>query len=448
MGNYPSRYNYSYKINPKYTFINNNLTGAVDIINSDIWDLFLTSDFNKIPNKIVNKLVDRGYLYKNSEEESFVLKKLYSSFLKISKNRSKRLVFCPTYYCNLSCIYCFEKEINFHSSSFNSEVLSSFFNFIKSSKMKFNSIELYGGEPLLPKNKDIISEILLFSEKKNLNISVITNGTYINKYLDLLCRLRKNIEMIQITLDGTKKIHDNRRVFRSGKGSFDLITNNIRLLIDNKINTNLRVNIDNDNIDNIPELYSFVLNNRWLDSSNFDIKLALVTNHKEGGSNFHPEIILEKIIKLYNKNPKLEKLFGFSAFKQLRNILSILNGAKNVAPRFINCETNLLELLIFCQDGYIYTCPESIGNTNLAIGQFHPSFSYFENKKNIWLTKNIFSFTECRNCKFSLICGGGCTYSSLINSNGVIPVCEKYNEVLNTFFKYKGELILNKTFSL
>ncbi len=34
MSFFPSSFNYYYKINPKYTFINNNLTGAVDFIES------------------------------------------------------------------------------------------------------------------------------------------------------------------------------------------------------------------------------------------------------------------------------------------------------------------------------------------------------------------------------------------------------------------------------
>jgi len=107
-------------------------------------------------------------------------------------------------------------------------------------------------------------------------------------------------------------------------------------------------------------------------------------------------------------------------------IVSILNASKNVLPRFINGKTNLLELLIFCPDGLIYACPESIGIKQHAIGQFYPEFLFFNSERNIWRTKNIFSIPDCRDCKFSLICGGGCTYSSLLVSEGTSPVCEKY----------------------
>ena len=140
----------------------------------------------------------------------------------------------------------------------------------------------------------------------------------------------------------------------------------------------------------------------------------------------------------------MEKLFSFHAFKGLRNIIYILNGEKNVAPRFFNCESNILELNIFCPDGYIYACPESIGIKKHAIGIFYPKFKLFNGMLDIWRNKTIFNIEKCKNCSFSPICGGGCTYSSLLISNGSIPTCERYREVLNTFFEYKGNSIIQK----
>ena len=71
-------------------------------------------------------------------------------------------------------------------------------------------------------------------------------------------------------------------------------------------------------------------------------------------------------------------------------IVSILNASKNVLPRFINGKTNLLELLIFCPDGLIYACPESIGIKQHAIGQFYPEFLLFNSERNITENKEYF----------------------------------------------------------
>ena len=442
VGYFPSKYNFSYKINPKHTFINNNLTGAMDIIESDVWGFFIAEKYLQIPKSILDDFLNRGYLYENVNIEHFILKKLFKSFLKTAKSSPKRIVFCPTYYCNLNCTYCFEKKINKIECYFDEEKLNHFFKFINDADYKFSSLELYGGEPLLDDNQAIVEKILFFAKKKNLNITIVTNGTTLDKYFNLLKDLKENIEMIQITLDGVQAVNDKRRKFTTGEGSFNLIINNISQLLKDGINTNVRVNIDNQNVGFVPDLYKYIENKGWLGYKNFDIKLALVRDHSKGESSFFPEKILEVLLKQYQKYPELEKQFGFLAFKQLRNIVSILNGSKNVLPKFINCETNLLELLIFCPDGLIYTCPESIGIKQHAIGQFYPEFLFFNSERNIWRTKNIFSIPDCRDCKFSLICGGGCTYSSLLVSNGENPACEKYEAVINTFFKFRGKSIL------
>jgi uncharacterized protein len=444
----PSLYNYFIKINPKYTILNNTLTGALDIIDSNFWDLFIKKKYQNIPIKITQLLIDRGYLYTNPEKEKYILRKLFKEFLKKTKENKKRYVICPTYDCNLSCIYCFENNIANKSLSFNDILLKNAFKTIeKISNNNIEHIELYGGEPILNKTKDLVLKTLKFAQKHNSKITIVTNGTNINLILPELISLKENIEMLQVTIDGIKKIHDNRRIYKSGKGSFTEIVENVNRLLLNGVNTNIRINIDNTNVNGLLDLYSFLLHSGWINFSNFDTKLSLVTDHSSSNYNniiIPEEKMLEKIIRIYKKYPDMEKLFNFYAFKGLRNLIYILNGEKNVAPRFFNCESNLLELHILCPDGYIYSCPESIGIKKYAIGSFYPKFEIFDTRLDMWRNKTILGIEKCKSCCFSPICGGGCTYSSLLISNGKAPACERYSEVLDTFFKYKGEEIIKE----
>ncbi|MCJ7666461.1 MAG: SPASM domain-containing protein, partial [Actinobacteria bacterium] len=140
--------------------------------------------------------------------------------------------------------------------------------------------------------------------------------------------------------------------------------------------------------------------------------------------------------------PALEELFGFYSFKPLRLIQEILHGAPNVSPRYFNCESNLLELYIFCPDGYIYTCPESIGNKDISIGRFFPSLVLSESGMSLWKDRNITNMEKCRECKFAPICGGGCPISSILINEGKEPICERYQEVLDTYLHHRGKKIL------
>ena len=166
-------------------------------------------------------------------------------------------------------------------------------------------------------------------------------------------------------------IHDKRRKYFSGRGSFKKISDSIDALVVNEINTNVRVNVDMENIDYLPDIYEYAEKMKWSGLSNFKMQLSRVTDHSTLKSRYpivEDYILLEKLFEVYSRHPHLENIFGFYMFKPLRHIIELLNGAENVSPRFFNCESNVIELYILCPDGYIYTCPESIGITELAIG--------------------------------------------------------------------------------
>lgn len=79
---------------------------------------------------------------------------------------------------------------------------------------------------------------------------MVTNGVVLSKstfqrLLDI------NIFEFQITLDGEEKVHNKRRFFKNGNGSFNKIYNNIKSICNTKYKEqysfNIRVNIDKRN---------------------------------------------------------------------------------------------------------------------------------------------------------------------------------------------------------
>ncbi len=447
---WPSKYNYHYKLDSNYTFINNFLTGALDFIKSKDWDLMLGRKFEEVDTDPLSSLIERGYYYKDPEEEKKLFAELFKNFSVKAHNRPVKYVICPTYSCNLNCTYCFEKDtISNNKMDMDEGLLEASFESIKTISKKINkdihSIELFGGEPLLPKNKDIVRKILEFAVKKDAKITIVTNGVFAGDFIDILSQAKDNIEMLQITIDGPEGIHDRRRAHFSGKGSFAEISNSIDGLLDNKINTNARINIDMENIEYLPEIYEYMLKMDWIGHHNFKVKPSLVTDHTTL-EYVHPvveeEKVIERLISIYDENPELEKLFGFYCFKPLRHILEVQHGAPNVSPRFFNCESNLLELYIFCPDGHIYTCPESIGSKSISIGKFVPVLELSDSGMSEWRSRDIMNMEKCMDCKFAPICGGGCPFSSIVISGGEEPVCERYQEVLDTYLQHRGKKIL------
>jgi MoaA/NifB/PqqE/SkfB family radical SAM enzyme len=117
------------------------------------------------------------------------------------------LVIDITNECNLSCNYCFQ---DFRSDTKNSINLGTITEILSEAKdMGIFEINICGGEPF--KHKDIIN---IISEVKRVgfNLSIVTNGTLINKKTALLLNELDVIKNMQISFDShIDSIHNKLR---------------------------------------------------------------------------------------------------------------------------------------------------------------------------------------------------------------------------------------------
>lgn len=147
------------------------------------------------------------------------------------------LILFPTEQCNFRCVYCYE---DFEIGKMPAWLVQATKSLIHSKITKLDRLSLswFGGEPLLAKDiiYDVAEEALQLGEKYSCKVSgdLTTNGLLLDvKTLKRLVKLKQN--HFQISIDGDKESHDQTRVTRSGRGSFDKIW---QRLID-AANTNL-----------------------------------------------------------------------------------------------------------------------------------------------------------------------------------------------------------------
>jgi len=135
--------------------------------------------------------------------------------------------------CNLRCEYCYVYRLypNQPNKDLNEEALEALIEF--ASRNKPFSIHWFGGEPLLAWDNVIVRAVEL-AEKKGLKIpndikfSLTTNLTLLDeKKLEFIKKY--NIGLL-ISIDGTKEKHDRHRKFPSGKGSWDIVWKNLKLV--------------------------------------------------------------------------------------------------------------------------------------------------------------------------------------------------------------------------
>jgi len=86
---------------------------------------------------------------------------------------------------------------------------------------------LFGGEPLLLPAKPTVISLLQRVAARGHRANIITNGYSLAHFLDVFDVYHNAIESVQITLDGTEMDHNQRRVLKSGSGTFAQIVTNI-----------------------------------------------------------------------------------------------------------------------------------------------------------------------------------------------------------------------------
>lgn len=125
--------------------------------------------------------------------------------------------------CNFNCKHCYK---NHRTKEMSKKDIDLIINELKNNKIA--CIALTGGEPLLSKH---FPYIVRKPKESNIVTEVATNGYFITK--DIINLFKENgIKKIQISLEGPNaKIND----FIRGKGTFDVVVNNIKRLVSENI---------------------------------------------------------------------------------------------------------------------------------------------------------------------------------------------------------------------
>ncbi|MDI6640887.1 MAG: radical SAM protein [Elusimicrobiota bacterium] len=173
--------------------------------------------------------------------------------------------------CNLRCIHCYQEKFTSHpiisrpsghAAEFTKDgetdwqglltVCNNLFQTAARWNKKLN-IALTGGEPLLKKELWTLLDYLDTSEYVDA-LSIITNGTLIDRYLSDLMQFGK-LKKVFVSLDGTKKeINDDIR----GEGTFYKVVENIKLLVsESDLQTVIMFTVLKRNIENSKLLLEF-----------------------------------------------------------------------------------------------------------------------------------------------------------------------------------------------
>lgn len=427
----------------------NLINGATDIIEKDIYKKIINNEFDELDESIIKAMLKRKYLFKSEKDYNKFIEKLDTRIEELEKKATPNFLVVPSYACNLHCIYCYEQTYMIQGTTKidPKEMVDLQFDRIdqimETYERKYGKTEddiritIMGGEPLLKCNLDTVSYIFEKAKEREYTVDIVSNGVDLNCYIDLFNKYKDTLDHIQITVDGVKEIHDKRRIFHDGRGSFDLIMNNIKLAIENDVLIILRVNVDSTNIKELSQLADMLV-----EKFNYNEKLKpYLYILQDGGCSGESNIVNEKIgietiFDLEHKNPNM-KIFR-KKFHPENFIESIFNDVP-YQPVLRHCGAAKNQFILDCKSN-IYKCWHGIGNNGYRVGTFYPKYELDYDKINAWFDRSVKVIPKCKNCKYRYICGTGCPAAKHMSEENMDvkgPSCVDYKELIKTIILEK-----------
>ncbi len=383
-------------------FLLNSLTGNADILTPEKAEEIVTGNYSSI-----DEYMEKGYLCDETGENR-KYKLAYVDFIEERDNSEIQIFFVPRYECNFACSYCYQDEYTPEKADLTERILDAFFSYIEkefSSRKKY--ITIFGGEPLLPgeKYRNDLRLIIEEAAKKNIDLALVTNGYNLIDYMDILSQGK--IREIQVTLDGTREVHDSRRYMKNKAETFDRIVSGIDEALMRGFPINLRMVIDKDNINNLPDFASYAISKGWTINPLFKTQIGrnYELHHCMAGNKrlFERAGLYEEIYRLVNEHPHIlefhKPLFSVSKF--------LYENGELPGPLFDSCPACKSEWA-FDYTGKIYSCTATVGKAGEELGTFFPEVTMKDDAVSVWQQRDVTCIPECRECSSQLLCGGGC----------------------------------------
>lgn len=436
------------KLDQEYTLLINSLNGYIDLINEygmkiiEEWKLQDEVIPTTETEELYQLLKQRGYL-RSPTDEAQVREELITKFRQSLAQTQERLdpTLIITYDCNLRCKYCYEKNVQekgveWLKPTLTRDQVAHIFQYLDQSGKIVEEMTLYGGEPLLRQNEELIRYILDQGQKRGIRFFIITNGVTLDYYAPILKDYQ--IRGIQVTLDGPSKVHDQLRVTTNGKGSFEQIIHGLESAVDYGLPIFLRSNVNLDTIQYFDQLLQELKARGLTREKKIFVYLAPIEG-EAGETACHTQIFQEICNKYAELNlpPEVTR----SLLSKFHEIVQVFQTGKSWPPKFVYCNASSSKLY-FDPHGDLYTCGVVVGEKKYAVGRYQPEV-LFNTQYEQWRARTIENIEKCSQCKDAFLCGGGCPAIPLKEQGDILlPNCNHIEVVKEVFVPFFFNLLV------
>ncbi|EPR34285.1 4Fe4S-binding SPASM domain containing protein [Alkalidesulfovibrio alkalitolerans DSM 16529] len=395
----------------------NSLSGALDIVSPALADILRSGNGGvspDIPQDIRNYLLERRYLLPDGIDEPRATREVYER-LGASAMASSALqaVLILGFGCNLRCVYCWQRK-QMEGTPASDAVMSARQADLALAALDETgerlgvgggpaTVQLFGGEPLLPRNTALVRHILERCREAGLRTQVTTNGAHLADFLEMFDEL--GMDEVQVTVDGPAEIHEARRV---GSDFAGLMAAMDALLANRHTCVKLRVNVDRSNLTALPRLAEEIIDRQWYANRRFQPYLAPLRDAcgvSDGLLRRRAEL-LSSLLGLTDRMPRLEifDLIGWDGFLPAR---SLAHSGRLPMPKTSICDAARNQV-VFTPEGLVHLCAEVAHDPDASVGRYDPRLAFDETALSAWRGRTPLDLDECATCALRPQCGGGC----------------------------------------
>lgn len=391
-----------------HPYVYNALSKQCELISDKVYGELKKGRCSQLNYREKELLYEKGFLVTNHIEEEDIVE--YRRNTEIHNQKVLDLTFIMTHACNLKCVYCYQETGS--RVIFSDDVELRVIRFVETKikdGVKKVYINWFGGEPLIE-----IERILSMGRKiyelcrkyKVATIGRITTNGYLLTADTLMELLKIKVVYYMVTIDGPKQLHDSQRPHKSGRGSYDVIINNLLEIkrLSKVFYIDVRVNISHENASFMDEFMDEYLQ-LFGDNDRFNIVFEAVHDWRGERISQHKDLVVdnsEVVREIYNNASKK----GIA----LRNYLNYFSEVQI-------CSAIKKNGFVITGDGNLHKC-EMAMNDDVFCNESNIGFidedgnPVIDKKKEIKWTTRSKNLDKCYDCVAYPYCMGGaqCNY--------------------------------------
>lgn len=316
--------------------------------------------------------------------------------------------------CNMRCSYCFycDESRNRSCQSYGMMSEKTLKNIIKRTLREARGevcFAFQGGEPTL-RGIEFFRKAVEYEQRLNVNRVRITNTLQTNG-LNLdpeWCGLfREHDFLLGVSVDGTREIHDRFRLDAAGQGTYDRVTESVRLLEQSGVNYNILTVVTRQAAEQIRDIYRDYKKKGWMYQQYIACLDPLGAERGTETYSLTPETYGEFLIRLFEMWEKDWRRGRAPYIRQFENYVGILLG---YPPESCEQSGTCSVQCVAEADGSAFPCDfyvldeYVVGNYNsCGIGEMVRSGNAVR-----FVRESLPVPAKCRVCRWYVLCRNGC----------------------------------------